>query len=62
MVRWRGFRGGGRLERDLVAHVTEVVCRRYLGLLRTHAQVKAAIQAGVAEAIQEIKNDTLRLA
>jgi hypothetical protein len=48
---------GSTGERDFVASITEKVVRKGVGIFRTEAQVKAAIDAGVKEAIKELKRE-----
>lgn len=48
--------GGGLLERDLVAACTEAIVKHGVGLFRTEAHVKAAITAGITDAINELKS------
>lgn len=50
--------GGGPLERDLIQACTEAIVQRGVGLLKTERQVKAAIAAGITEAIRDLKWDT----
>lgn len=53
--------GGGPLERDLISAFTDAIVQRGVGLLKTERQVKAAIAAGITDAIRELKFDTRNL-
>jgi hypothetical protein len=53
--------GGGPLERDLVRACTDAIVAKGVGLFKTEAQVKAAIEAGIAETIRDLKFDTVRV-
>ena len=55
------FPGGGPLERNLIHACTEAIVARGVGLLKTERQVKAAITAGITDAIRELKWDTRSL-
>ena len=44
-------------ERDLIAICKAAILDKGVGLLRTEAQVAAAIEAGMAEAIMSLKRD-----
>lgn len=51
--------GGGKLERDLVAACTDAIVSKGVGVFKTEAHVKAAIAAGMAEAIRDLKWETI---
>ena len=54
------LKAGGPLEADLVAACTAAIVAKGVGILRTEAQVKRAIAAGIREAIQALKSETVR--
>ena len=49
---------GGPLERDLVQICTDAIVAKGVGLFRTEAQVRKAIQSGMTEAISTLKRDS----
>ena len=49
---------GGALERDLIQSCTDAIVARGVGLFRTEAQVRQAIQDGMTEAILALKLET----
>lgn len=53
--------GGGRMERDLIEACTAAVVTRGVGIFRTEAHVRAAIVAGITEAITDLKRETVRV-
>ena len=50
--------GGGTLERDLVQSFTDAIVKKGVGVFRTEAQVRAAIEAGITEVLREMKHQT----
>ena len=54
------LKAGGKLEADLVATCTAAVVAKGVGVFRTEAHVKQAIASGLKEAIQALKNETVR--
>ena len=54
------LKAGGKLEADLIASCTTAIVAKGVGLFRTEARVKQAIASGLKEAIQALKNETVR--
>lgn len=50
---------GGKLERDLIQVCTAAIVSKGVGFWKTESQVKAAIEAGIAEAIRDLKFETV---
>jgi len=48
---------GGPVERDLIAACEAAIVRRGVGLFRTEAQVRAAVVAGIEEALLGLKRE-----
>lgn len=55
------FNGGGQIELDLIDACTRAIVAKGVGVFRTEAQVKTAIQVGMAEAIFGLKRESLKL-
>lgn len=49
------------MERDLIEACTAAVVTRGVGIFRTEAHVRAAIVAGITEAITDLKRETVRV-
>jgi hypothetical protein len=50
---------GGQGERDLIESCVAAIARRGVGVLRTEAQVQAAIREGIAETLYLLKSEVL---
>lgn len=55
------FNGGGQIELDLIDACTRAIVAKGVGVFRTEAQVKTAIQVGMTEAIFGLKRESLKL-
>lgn len=55
------FDGGGVFERELIVACREAIVKRGVGVMRTEAQVKRAIDEGMAEALLSLKRESLRV-
>ena len=55
------FPGGSALERDFVLACTDAICQRGVGVLKSEAQVRQAIAAGIGDTITALKKDTKAL-
>lgn len=48
---------GGQGERDLVAAATKAIVAKGVGMFRTEAQVKAAIEEGLQDVLRDLKSE-----
>lgn len=53
---------GAPMERDLIRACTEAIVAKGVGVLKTEAQVKRAIEAGITETVRSLKHDTIQVA
>lgn len=53
---------GGDLERDLIQACTDAIVAKGVGVFRTEAQVRTAIDAGITEALRDLKMQTIYVA
>ena len=51
--------GGGKLEQDLIASMTNAIVAKGVGFFKTEASVRVAIAAGITDTINEIKQKTI---
>lgn len=49
---------GGRLERDFIHACTDAIVAQGVGLLKTEAQVRLAIERGITTVIRDLKWET----
>lgn len=55
------FPGGGPMEKDIVEACVKKIAAKYVGLLKTQKQVEARVREAVAEAIYELKAETIKV-
>jgi hypothetical protein len=53
---------GAPMERDLIRACTEAIVAKGVGVFRTEAQVKSAIEAGITETVRALKHETVTVA
>lgn len=51
---------GGALERDLVATCTAAIVGKGVGWFKSEAHVRAAISAGISEALTDLKRESVQ--
>ena len=54
------FPGGGPIERDLLTDATDRIVSKGVGIFRTEAQVRRAVEAGLREAFYEFKKESIK--
>jgi hypothetical protein len=54
------FEAGSRFERDFVQSIVDAIMAKGVGFFKTEAHVRADIEAGIKEAIWDLKAETVR--